>query len=121
MCSFHFFTVANSSGYFFSTSYFYFIFNYSSTMVGLLHFSLSTLSHSTNRLRVDLQVLVVQSPAPPSLQIKEQPPSPGSPSAEMYSGGTQIYLQVISKHFDRSSESFPPPSSSLPLTLPSII
>lgn len=43
---------------------------------------------------VDLQVLVVQSPAPPSLQIKEQPPSPGSPSAEMYSGGTQIYLQV---------------------------
>lgn len=40
------------------------------------------------------KVLVVQSPAPTSLQIKEQPPSPGSPSAEnMYSGGTQIYLQ----------------------------
>ncbi|KAL7045770.1 hypothetical protein ACKWTF_002329 [Chironomus riparius] len=38
------------------------------------------------------KVLVVQSPAPTSLQIKEQPPSPGSP-VEMYSGGTQIYLQ----------------------------
>ncbi|XP_070496372.1 protein grainyhead isoform X4 [Chironomus tepperi] len=38
------------------------------------------------------KVLVVQSPAPTSLQIKEQPPSPGSP-VEMYSGGTQIYMQ----------------------------
>lgn len=42
------------------------------------------------------QVLVVQSPSP-SLQIKEPPPSPGSPSSEtMYgaTGGTQIYMQV---------------------------
>ncbi|XP_037927042.1 protein grainyhead isoform X3 [Hermetia illucens] len=41
------------------------------------------------------KVLVVQSP-PPSIEIKEPPPSPGSPSAEtMYAatGGTQIYLQ----------------------------
>lgn len=44
-----------------------------------------------------LQVLVVQSPSP-SLQIKEPPPSPGSPTSEtMYAtagGGTQIYMQV---------------------------
>lgn len=46
-----------------------------------------------------LKVLVVQSPSP-SLQIKEPPPSPGSPSSEtMYAtagGGTQIYMQVCS-------------------------
>lgn len=38
----------------------------------------------------------MQSPSP-SLQIKEQPPSPGSPQGgdNMYAaGGTQIYLQV---------------------------
>lgn len=77
------------------------------TMNGLLHFSLSTLIHSSKTSSSSslscsvstLQVLVVQSPAPPSLtQIKEQPPSPGSPSAEMYSGGTQIYLQVKFQH-----------------------
>ncbi|XP_037043523.1 protein grainyhead isoform X4 [Bradysia coprophila] len=43
------------------------------------------------------KVLVVQSPSP-SLQVKEPPPSPGSPSSEnMYgaAGGTQIYMQVL--------------------------
>lgn len=48
-------------------------------------------------LRFSIQVLVVQSPSP-SLQIKEPPPSPGSPASEtMYAtagGGTQIYMQV---------------------------
>lgn len=47
------------------------------------------------------QVLVVQSPSP-SLQIKEPPPSPGSPASEttMYTttgGATQIYMQVSVK------------------------
>uniref|UniRef100_A0A336MAI5 CSON014460 protein n=1 Tax=Culicoides sonorensis TaxID=179676 RepID=A0A336MAI5_CULSO len=47
------------------------------------------------------KVLVVQSPSPSQVHIKEPPPSPGSPSTEtMYAtaGGTQIYLQGPSHH-----------------------
>lgn len=47
-----------------------------------------------------IQTLVVQSPSPSSLQIKEPPPSPGSPSSDTMYGGTgstQIYMQVRDK------------------------
>lgn len=65
-----------------------------------------TINNSTKQLLTQnkkfsqLQVLVVQSPHSPTLHIKEQPPSPGSPSTDtMYAatGGTQIYLQVFIK------------------------
>ncbi|XP_055707716.1 protein grainyhead isoform X15 [Phlebotomus papatasi] len=66
--------------------------------------------------RSSQKVLVVQSPSP-SIQIKEQPPSPGSPSAEnMYAaaGGTQIYLQGPSSHQGNSATSGPTVNTNTP-------
>ncbi|XP_055688646.1 protein grainyhead isoform X3 [Lutzomyia longipalpis] len=66
--------------------------------------------------RSSQKVLVVQSPSP-SIQIKEQPPSPGSPSAEnMYAaaGGTQIYLQGPSSHQGNSGTSGPTVNTNTP-------
>lgn len=57
------------------------------------------LKHDINNSSLSLlsQVLVVQQSPTSAIQIKEPPPSPGSPSADsMYgaTGGTQIYMQV---------------------------